>query len=157
MKTLQKMLYGIEYTRHIPQEAEDYAIKHNLIVIVPGSDDLFYAYGADCYLTQQVEFDCWDGTDFEDADNDLKNEVKKYNLKVLWCGRIDDTIFIKDYSILEKGAFSYQVDVKHKHFPIMEEKNVILLDNKTVIDNGVERELKSGDIYGTGIIFKVIK
>ena len=51
LKKIKELCDGIEYSRHIPDEAEALAKDYNIVVIVGGSDDLMYCYGADSYLT----------------------------------------------------------------------------------------------------------
>lgn len=130
---------GIEYSRHIPKEAEKLAKENNCIVIVGGSDDLMYAYGAESYLTDYCEHsEGWDGCDLtKHADDDeLKAEAVQLGLKIFWCGKIIKTgEQIENYNTEESGAFSYVV--------------------KEGIDHLTFKVKEGDDIYCTGIIIKL--
>jgi len=130
---------GIEYSRDIPEEAKKLAKENGVVVIVGGSDDLMYAYGAESYLTDYFEHDeGWDGCDLakDASDKQLKKEAKQLGLKIFWCGIIESTgEKIEGYSTLESGAFSYKVadNIEHINFKVMEDE----------------------DVYCTGIIIKL--
>jgi len=129
LKKIQEICEGIEYSRDIPKEAEKLAKENNIIVIVGGSDDLMYCYGAKSYLTEQCEHSYgWDGDDLTDTgESELDLEALQLGLKIFWCGSIQDTgETIKDYDIDKSGAFSYQVskDIEHLNFKVMEDNDV---------------------------------
>jgi len=46
---------GIVEERDIPASAKALAKKHGYIIVVGGSDDLFYVFGAKCYMTERIE------------------------------------------------------------------------------------------------------
>lgn len=129
LKRLKEICNNIPYTRHIPKEAEQLAKENNIIIIVGGSDDLMYAYGAECYLTDMCEHgEGWDGCDLtkDASDIELLEESKQLGLKIFWCGEIDSTgEKIKDYSIEEMGSFSYTVadNIKSLDFKVLEDRN----------------------------------
>ena len=84
LEKIQKLCDGIEYSRDIPKEAEALAKENGIIVIVGGSDDLMYCYGADSYLTDQVEHGVgWDGEDLTiyEYDKSLRKEAKQLGLR----------------------------------------------------------------------------
>lgn len=139
LEEIKKLCDGIEYSRDIPEGAKEIAKNNNIVVIVGGSDDLMYCYGADSYLTDYCEHgEGWDGCDLSDDDVNpkLRNESKQLGLKIWWCGTISDTgETIKDYDIEKSGAFSYTVN-----------DNIESLDFKVVEDDGV---------YCTGIIIQL--
>ena len=129
LKRIQEICNGIEYSRHIPDEAEALAKDNNIVVIVGGSDDLMYCYGAKSYLTNYPEHSAgWDGEDLtKSTDIFLQLEAEQLGLKIFWCGSIQDTEeTIKDYDTDKSGAFSYQVaeNIKHLEFKVMEDKYV---------------------------------
>lgn len=143
LNKIQKLCHGIEYSRHIPDEAEQLAKENGIVVIVGGSDDLMYCYGADCYLTDEVEHGVgWDGEDLTEYDHDgnLRDEAKQLGLKIWWCGLIQEPRQEKpNYLVTESGAFSYSVneDIEHLEFLVCENENDF------------------SDIYCTGIIIKL--
>lgn len=140
---IQELCNGIEYSRHVPEEAEKLAKENGIVIIVGGSDDLMYCYGADCYLTDEVEHGVgWDGEDLTEYENDaqLRSEAKQLGLKIYWKGQISDTGERKEnYSTEESGAFSYSVnpEIEHLEFKVCESQNDF------------------SDIYCTGIIIKL--
>ncbi|MCP4181443.1 MAG: hypothetical protein GY756_27080 [bacterium] len=140
LKEIQKLCNGIEYNRDVPKEAKKLAKENNIVIIVGGSDDLMYCYGAESYLTDYIEHsEGWDGCDLtkDASDNELKKEAQQLGLKIFWCGKIENTgESIENYSTLESGAFSYQVKegIEHETFKVMEDDN---------------------DVYCTGIIIKL--
>lgn len=140
LENLFKLCDGIAYTRSIPKEAVKYAEDNGFIVIVGGSDDLMYAYGAKSYLTDVVEHGYgWDGSDLSDIDDErLEFEAKQLGLKILWCGEIDGKVIIENYDHTKLGAFSYQVKegVEFKNFTVFEDE-------------------KRDEVYCTGIIIKL--
>jgi len=155
MEELFKLVDGVEYKRDIPNEAKELAKNNNMIVIVGGSDDLMYVFGADSYLTSMEEHSYgWDGESFEKiSDKELQNEALQLGLKIFWCGRIlkknsdafsieeikKDTVFqIDNYDTKKSGAFSYSVnkDIKFKNFTVFEEA-----DKKDVYCTGIIIEL----------------
>ena len=143
LNKIQKLCHGIEYSRQIPDEAEKLAKENGIVVIVGGSDDLMYCYGADCYLTDEVEHGVgWDGEDLSKikGEKKLKKEAKQLGLKIWWCGKIKEYGDVKpNYSIDESGAFSYSVneDIEYLEFLVCENENDF------------------SDIYCTGIIIKL--
>lgn len=142
LEKIKSICDGIDYTRHIPEEAENLAKENGIIVIVGGSDDLMYCYGAESYLAWGCEHsEGWDGCDLaKDAyDEELKNEAKQLGLKIFWCGEIKKTgEKIEGYDVDESGAFSYTVnsDIEHLNFKVMEDAD-------------------GEEVYCTGIIIKL--
>ena len=53
---IYELCNNIAYTRSVPDEAIELAHKHGYIILVGGSDDLMYAFGADCWLTKHCEW-----------------------------------------------------------------------------------------------------
>ena len=142
LKEIYNLCHGIEYSRDIPKKAEELAKANNIIVIVGGSDDLMYCYGAKSYLTEECEHPYgWDGEDFSDIEDDkLLDEVNQLGLKIWWCGEIEKTNKKKqNYSVEKSGAFSYSVnpEVEHLEFLVCENENDF------------------SDIYCTGIIIRL--
>ena len=143
LEQIKELCDGITYTRNIPKEAEELAKKNNIIVIVGGSDDLMYAYGAESYLTDYCEHsEGWDGCDLSKhaSDEKLRKESEQLGLKIFWCGSIDKTgEKIEGYNVDESGAFSYSVNenIEHLNFKVLE---------------GDDQ-----DVYCTGIIVKLPK
>ena len=128
MKTIQKLKElcdGIEYSRNIPQEAKQLAKEEGYIIIVGGSDDLMYVYGADCYMTEERELPYgWDGDDLTDIDDKkLEKEASQLGLMIYWCGSIDrsDHVIV-GYDVNKSGAFSYTVndDIESEDFIVNE-------------------------------------
>ena len=124
---LYNLCNRIDYTRHIPEVAKQLAKENGYIIIVGGSDDLMYCYGADSYLTKYKEHDYgWDGDDLINIpDKQLQNEAKQLGLKIFWCGEIIATGEKKsNYNVEKQGAFSYQVNdnIISKDFIVFEEK-----------------------------------
>jgi len=143
LEKIQKLCDGIEYSRDIPKEVEALAKENGIIVIVGGSDDLMYCYGADSYLTDQVEHGVGEGEDLTiyEYDKSLRKEAKQLGLKIWWCGEIKSSGERKPkYSTAESGGFSYSVnpDIEHLEFKVLE-------------DAGTDYE----DVYCTGIIIKL--
>jgi len=138
LQEIKKICDGIEYSRDVPNKAKELAKENNCIIIVGGSDDLMYCYGAKCYLTDFCEHAAgWDGEDLTKShDKQLKKEAKQLGLKIFWCGKIEDSNeTIEGYNVDESGAFSYTVN-----------NNIESLDFKVMEDN---------DVYCTGIIIKL--
>jgi len=138
---LYEMVDGIEYRRDIPKEAEVFAKENGFVVIVGGSDDLMYAYGADSYLTDYCEHSYgWDGNSLEKiSDKELQFEAKQLGLKIYWCGKIKGTNYTKEnYDVELSGAFSYSVKdgIEFKEFTVWEDD-------------------KKDEVYCTGIIIKL--
>ncbi len=143
LKEIKELCDGIEYSRHIPAKAKQLAKDNNCVVIVGGSDDLMYCYGAESYLTDYCEHSVgWDGEDLTLSDAikpELQKEAKQLGLKIFWCGSIKHTgESIKGYNTDKQGAFSYQVkdDIEFEDFIVKED------DDKE-------------DVYCTGIIIQL--
>lgn len=133
MKILEKIKQicnGIEYSRDIPQKAKELAKQNNIIVIVGGSDDLMYCYGADSYLTDYCEHSCgFDGEDLTKikGNKKLRKEAEQLGLKIWWCGEIiKDGLIIEQYDVEKSGAFSYSVNenIEYLDFLVMEDSDV---------------------------------
>jgi hypothetical protein len=143
LQDIQNLCEGIEYSRHVPEEAERLAKENGIVIIVGGSDDLMYCYGADCYLTKETEHGVgWDGEDLTEYvhDAELRNEAIQLGLKIFWEGEISETGERKEnYDTEESGAFSYSVkpEIEHLEFKVCEDQN------------------DYSQIYCTGIIFKL--
>ncbi len=142
LKEIQKLCNGIEYSRHVPKEAEQLARENNIIIIVGGSDDLMYCYGAKSYLTDYIEHGAGsDGEDLTKSHNKkLRAEAKQLGLKIFWNGEIEETgETIENYNSDESGAFSYKVN-----------KNIESLDFKVL-----EEKADWTNVYCTGIVIKL--
>lgn len=133
---------GIPYTREIPFKAEQLAKQNGIVVIVGGSDDLMYCYGADSYLARECEHsEGWDGCDLSlhACEEPLRKEAEQLGLKIFWCGKIVKTgETIEGYDTEKSGAFSYKVadGIEYADFIVMEEEG-------------------SNEVYCTGIIIKL--
>ena len=142
LEQIYELCNGIGYSRDIPKEAENIARENGIVVIVGGSDDLMYAYGANSYLTDYGEHsEGWDGCDLTKhaGDKQLLKEAKQLGLKIFWCGVIEKTgETISGYDTSKNGAFSYKVadNIEHLDFKVMENEK---------------------DVYCTGIIIKLPK
>lgn len=130
LEEIKNICEGIEYRRDVPEEAKKLAEENNIVIIVGGSDDLMYCYGAKSYLTDYCEHsEGWDGCDLSRHayDDELKNEAKQLGLKIFWCGSIEDTgEQIEGYDVEKSGAFSYTVneDIESLDFKVLEEDSV---------------------------------
>jgi hypothetical protein len=133
MKTLneiKEICDGIQYSRDVPEDAKKLAKENNIIIIVGGSDDLMYCYGAKSYLADNQEHGYgWDGEDLTTikGEKKLKKEAKQLGLKIWWCGEIADKgLKIEGYSTTKSGAFSYSVndDIESLNFKVMEDEDV---------------------------------
>ena len=129
LKEIKKICEGIQYSRDIPQDAKEIAEQNGIVVIVGGSDDLMYCYGADSYLTDYCEHSYgWDGDTLKGiSDKKLKKEAKQLGLMIWWCGEITaDNLKIENYNSKESGAFSYSVnkDIQSLDFLVMEDDDV---------------------------------
>lgn len=138
---IQEICNGTEYSRHVPDEAEKMAKENGIVIIVGGSDDLMYCYGADCYLTRACEHGVgWDGEDLTVYlhDDDLQHEAYQLGLKIWWEGECNGEKK-ENYSVEKSGAFSYSVKegIEHLEFKVCEDENDF------------------SDIYCTGIIIKL--
>lgn len=139
LEQIKEICDGIEYSRGVPDEAEKIAKENNIVIIVGGSDDLMYCYGADSYLTDYCEHGYgWDGDTLKNiSDNSLEIEAQQLGLKIWWCGKIEsDNLKIDSYSIDESGSFSYSVN-----------ENIESLDFKVLEDDK--------DVYCTGKIIRL--
>ncbi len=129
LNKIKELCDGIEYSRHIPKEAEELAKENNIVVIIGGSDDLMYCYGAKCFLTDYREHsEGWDGCDLPKhaSDERLRNEAKQLGLKIFWCGTIEETgETFENYNANKHGAFTYSVnkDIKALDFKVLENVN----------------------------------
>lgn len=129
MKKIQQICEGTELYRDVPSEAIDIAKKIGAIIIVGGSDDLMYCFGAESYLTKECEHGYgWDGCNLEDIpDNKLEKEAEQLGLKIWWCGEIkDDNLEIPNYNTDESGGFYYTVkeNIEHLRFKVKEDDTV---------------------------------
>ena len=130
LNELKEICSGIQYTRDVPEEAKNIAIENNIIIIVGGSDDLMYCYGAKSYLTDMQEHSYgWDGCDLTKikGEKKLKKEAKQLGLKIWWCGFIkDDHLKLEGYDSDKSGAFSYTVNenIKSLDFLVMEDEDI---------------------------------
>lgn len=130
LNRIKELCDGIQYSRDIPDEAKKIAKENNIVVIVGGSDDLMYCYGADSYLTEYCEHSYgWDGEDLTKikGDKKLKKEAKQIGLKIWWCGKIENQMLeIENYDVKKNGAFSYSVNenIKSLDFLVMEDEDV---------------------------------
>ena len=129
LEQIKAICDGIEYSRHVPIEAEELAKENNIVIIVGGSDDLMYCYGAKCYLTDYCEHSYgWDGDTLKDIDDkQLEKEAEQLGLMIYWCGEIKHSKHsIENYNLDEMGAFSYSVkdEIKSLDFKVMEDDGV---------------------------------
>lgn len=142
IEQIKEICNGIPYTRVIPFEAEKLAKENGVVVIVGGSDDLMYCYGADSFLTSYCEHsEGWDGCDLSlhASYGQLRREAKQLGLKIFWCGKIKRTgETIDGYDTKKSGAFSYKVadGIEYSDFLVMEDEG-------------------SDEVYCTGIIIKL--
>lgn len=143
-----ELVNGIEYSREVSEEAEKFAKDNNLVIIVGGSDDLMYRYGANSYLTDYCEHSYgWDGDTLTNiSDKELENEAKQLGLEIYWCGKIKNRYeeiikSIPNYNTKKQGAFSYKV------------KDGINFKDFIVLENINDKD----DIYCTGIIIELPK
>ena len=129
LEKIKSICDGIEYSRDVPNEAKEIAKENNIVIIVGGSDDLMYCYGAESYLTNYCEHSYgWDGDTLENiSDKKLENEARQLGLKIWWCGVIEDAYLrMPGYSTDKSGAFSYTVNenIESLDFKVMEEDSV---------------------------------
>ena len=127
LEQIKKICDGIEYSRDVPEEAKEIARESNIVIIVGGSDDLMYCYGAECYLTDYCEHGYgWDGDTLKDiSDKKLESEASQLGLMIWWCGKIEsENLSIDNYDLDKQGSFSYTVN-----------KNIETLDFKVVEDD----------------------
>ncbi len=139
LEEIKAICDGIEYSRDVPNEAKELAKENNIVIIVGGSDDLMYCYGAECYLTDYCEHSYgWDGDTLKDiSDKQLEKEAEQLGLMIWWCGEIVDAgLKIENYDTNKNGAFSYSV-----------KDGIEALDFKVVEDDN--------DVYCTGKIIKL--
>jgi len=142
IQKLYKLLNGIEYTRDVPEEAKQIAKENGFVIIVGGSDDLMYCYGADSYLTDYIEHGYgWDGDTLISIDDEqLESEASQLGLEIYWCGKIADSEGkeIIGYDTEKSGAFSYKVREG------IESKDFIVYEND-----------EKDEVYCTGIIIEL--
>lgn len=130
LEQIKNICDGIEYSRDIPEEAKQLAKENGIVIIVGGSDDLMYAYGANSHLADYCEHsEGWDGCDLAKyaSNKKLRNEAEQLGLKIFWCGEIVKTgEKIENYSIKENGAFSYKVknEIEHLDFKVLDDAKV---------------------------------
>lgn len=130
LNRIKELCDGIQYSRDIPEDAKKLAKENNVVVILGGSDDLMYCYGADIYLTEHCEHSYgWDGEDLTKikGDKKLKKEAKQLGLKIWWCGEIENQgLKIENYDTEKSGAFSYSVNknIQALDFLVMEDEDV---------------------------------
>lgn len=137
IKAIKAICDGIEYSRHVPKKAEELAKKNNIVIIVGGSDDLMYCYGAECYLTDYCEHSYgWDGDTLKGiSDKQLEKEAEQLGLMIWWCGEIKDAkLKIENYDIDKNGAFSYSVKegIEALDFKVMEDENDVYCTGKII-------------------------
>jgi hypothetical protein len=129
LQEIKAICDGIEYSRHVPKGAEELAKENNIVIIVGGSDDLMYCYGAECYLTDYCEHGYgWDGDTLKDiSDKKLEKEADQLGLMIWWCGEIKDAgLKIEGYDTEKSGTFSYSVKegIEALDFKVMEGNDV---------------------------------
>lgn len=146
LEEINNLLKDSIYRKRLNDEAIELAKKYNCIIIIGGSDDLMYCYGAESYLSDYCEHSYgYDGnclTNIEDKE--LEYEAKQLGLEIYWCGKIinniNDKIIkeIKNYDTSKKGAFSYKVkeNINFKDFLVYE-------------------NYEDDDIFCTGIIIEL--
>ena len=137
LEEIKAICDGIEYSRHVPKEAEELAKENNIVIIVGGSDDLMYCYGAKCYLTDYCEHGYgWDGDTLKDiSDKQLEKEAEQLGLMIWWCGEIEDAgLKIEGYDTEKSGAFSYSVKegIEALDFKVMEDDNDVYCTGKII-------------------------
>lgn len=144
---IQEICNGIEYRRDVPEEAKKLASENGFVIIVGGSDDLMYCYGAESYLTNYCEHGHgWDGCDLSTikGDKKLKKEAKQLGLKIWWCGEIvEEGLKIEGYNTEESGAFSYTVndDIESAEFKVMEDDEVYCTGIIIKLPNGFKSSI----------------
>lgn len=126
---IANMCDGIQYNRRVPKEAKDCAKENNCIIIIGGSDDLMYCYGAESYMTDYCEHSYgWDGDDLKNiTDKSLEMEAQQLGLKIWWCGEIKKTNEqLEGYCSDKNGSFSYTVreGIEFKEFKVIEDEHV---------------------------------
>ncbi len=129
LQEIKNICEGIEYDRNVPGDAKKIAEENNIVIIVGGSDDLMYCYGAKSYLTDYCEHGYgWDGDTLKDIDDkQLEKEAEQLGLMIYWCGEIKYSKYsIDNYSLDEMGAFSYSVKegIESLDFKVMEDDDV---------------------------------
>lgn len=142
LEQIKEICHGIEYNRDVPEEAKELAAKNNIIIIIGGSDDLMYCYGAKCYMTEYCEHgEGWDGCDLAQhaSEKKLRKEAKQLGLKIFWCGSIKKTgEKINNYDTKKSGAFSYTVN-----------------ENIKSLDFIVYEDMETKEVYCTGKIIQL--
>ena len=150
IEKLYSMVNGIDDTKSIPKEAEEFAKKNGLVVIIGGSDDLMYCFGAESYLTSYCEHSYgWDGDLLTNIkDKQLEDEAKQLGLEIYWCGKIldkNENVIkqLPEYNRKTMGRFSYLVkeDIAFKNFTVYEDF----------------KKYGADDVYCTGIIIELPK
>lgn len=147
LEQIKKICNGIEYSRDVPDEAKKLAKENNVIIIVGGSDDLMYCYGAECYLTSRCEHSYgWDGCDLTKikGESKLKKEAEQLGLKIWWCGEIiGDGLKIDDYDVYKSGAFSYTVNegIDSLDFLVVEDDGVYCTGKIIQLPEGFEKSI----------------
>ena len=122
---LFEMLNLMKESRNISDEAKELARDNGYVVIIGGSDDLMYAYGAESWLTKYCEHSYgWGGDALVDiGDKLLEGEASQLGLEIFRYGRImnwrtkelvkEDPTYSRDF-----GTFTYKVKegIEFKHF-----------------------------------------
>tara|TARA_R110002012_G_C11297468_1_gene572860 strand:- start:5 stop:460 length:456 start_codon:yes stop_codon:yes gene_type:complete len=137
LEEIKAICEGIEYSRDVPNEAKELAKENNIVIIVGGSDDLMYCYGAECYLTDYCEHGYgWDGDTLKDiSDKQLEKEAGQLGLMIWWCGEIVDAgLKIENYDTDQNGAFSYSVKdgIEALDFKVVEYDNDVYCTGKII-------------------------
>jgi hypothetical protein len=127
LNKIYEIVNGIEYSRDVPEEAKKIARENNIVIIVGGSDDLMYCYGAKSYLTDYIEHGYGNaGEDLSKvSDENLKCEAKQLGLQIFWCGDIYGSHEkYKNYDSNIHGSFQYKVKegIDFKEFTVYEDE-----------------------------------
>ena len=128
LEQIKEICDGIKYSRDVPDMAKLIARENDIIIIVGGSDDLMYCYGARCYMTQEQEHGyAENGDTLEDIpDKQLEFEANQLGLMIHWCGAIGGMPYVDDYDEDRDGAFTYSVKdgIEFLDFKIMDDGEV---------------------------------
>lgn len=137
LEKIKNICNGIEYSRSVPDDAIQLAKQNNIVIVVGGSDDLMYCFGAKSYLTDHCEHGYgWDGCDLQNiSDEKLEKEAAQLGLKIWWCGEIIDSgLKIENYDTDKSGAFSYTVNenIKSLDFKVVEDEDDVYCTGKII-------------------------